>query len=354
MNKSGRPANWEDFKGTGVFIIGCGILGLIGVVSQSALDISAAFLMAIAATATGATVGFLFGIPRPSSSTVKSDDGNPNDDSPPTPTRSASVTNLEEIADWLTKILLGAGLTQISKVPEGIENMALRLSGRTNLATNVVPITIAIWVYFVIVGFFLGYLLTRLFVAGALIRAQGLGGGTVVVAGEEYSLEEIVSQMRKGISDLQDHVAKQVAPDGEVQPPATITEKTQVPGAVSIKSLLWIDEAPPSEPILIEKLNTLKVAVKQAKLDLSIATLSTESFDKVVMVVPTGENQLELDANFLEIVKQIASTIDKSSTIVVFCSPEAKSRLAAQVTTLGISGITSSPIDLLALLGVAQ
>lgn len=299
--------------------------------------------MAIAATAAGATVGFLFGIPRTHGRTAKLGDNNLNDDS-------SSVTNLEEIADWLSKILLGAGLTQISMVPEALENMALRVSGADNLTSNVVPITISVWVYFVIVGFFLGYLVTRLFVAGALKRAHDLGGGTLVTAGEKHPLEEILSQMGKSISDLQDHV-KQVTQDQEAQSPAIITEKAQSSSEVPKMSVLWIGD-PLTEP-LQDELNTGNVSIKRAGIDSDVTELS-KSFDMVVIVVPIGENQPELDESFLELAKQISSTVDKSK-IVVFCAQEeAKARLDAHVTTLGISGITSSESDLLARLSAAH
>src|SRR5262245_38208292 len=67
----------------------------------------------------GGLFGFLFGIPRSlQRPSVKGDGSGGASDKPEGPQSPAyrPNTNLEEISDWLTKILVGVGLTQISRL----------------------------------------------------------------------------------------------------------------------------------------------------------------------------------------------------------------------------------------------
>ncbi|MFO0126287.1 MAG: hypothetical protein ACK54J_03520, partial [Pseudanabaena sp.] len=75
---------------------GISTFGIIGAVS------GASFVL-------GFLIGFLFGVPR----TVESNDPTLTKNSQ---TRVHANTNLEQISDWLTKILVGVGLTQIMPI----------------------------------------------------------------------------------------------------------------------------------------------------------------------------------------------------------------------------------------------
>lgn len=67
--------------------------------------ISACFLLALASFAVGGLLGFMFGVPGTDQNNPSRTDGRPR-------------TNLELIADWLTKILLGAGLVEFKSLTE--------------------------------------------------------------------------------------------------------------------------------------------------------------------------------------------------------------------------------------------
>jgi tetratricopeptide (TPR) repeat protein len=133
-----------------------------------------AVLWALACFAIGATIGFLFGIPR-----VLQQDA-------PVATPSAAGaasgattaftynlkvnTNLEQISDWLTKIFVGLGLVQLQRVPEHLNRAATFIaygltSGSKFFAGSLI-------VYFSLLGFLGFYLITRLYIAGALSRAD--------------------------------------------------------------------------------------------------------------------------------------------------------------------------------------
>lgn len=132
-------------------------------------------MLGLACGGLGGLIGFLFGIPRtppatpsqptPGQADVKQTAGTP---SSPRPIQSPN-TNLEEVSDWLTKIILGAGLTQLVKVPEKLKSLGDYLQADF-AGSKLLPETIA--VHSVILGFFAGYLITRLFLAGAFAIAD--------------------------------------------------------------------------------------------------------------------------------------------------------------------------------------
>jgi hypothetical protein len=122
-------------------------------------------LWACAWLASGFLFGFLFGIPKV---VQRASDASKVDQSS---YRLGVNTNLEEISDWLTKILVGATLTQLVKVPGRIAAAAefvargLGGAGSTQFAASLL-------LYFSAVGFFAGYVLTRMFFQRAFGRSD--------------------------------------------------------------------------------------------------------------------------------------------------------------------------------------
>lgn len=125
-------------------------------------------LMAIAFAAIGGLFGFLFGIPRSiQNEAPKSSNSN---QTPSTSTRLGVNTNLEQISDWLTKILIGVGLTALNNIPKKIWALADLLKG--GLYDNQ-GVTVLVTLNFFVCGFFAGYLLTRLFLSRAFSEVEG-------------------------------------------------------------------------------------------------------------------------------------------------------------------------------------
>ena len=131
-------------------------------------------LTASASFAVGGFLGFLFGIPR-SATTHAADDKSSTDG-----TASNSQlpyrgnTNLEQISDWLTKIIVGVGLVELKGAPELFQRLAYFLgSGFTAAgAPRNDAISLDLMALFFVSGFFLSYLMARLFLQGAFITAE--------------------------------------------------------------------------------------------------------------------------------------------------------------------------------------
>jgi hypothetical protein len=141
-----------------------------------------------AASLLGGLLGFLFGIPRSvessagrlrlSGTTVTAPSEAVVAGAVPAAVRSTTGrprllrvnTNLEDISDGVTKVLLGAGLAEASKLVEGASNLAAFLGPSFGPGSAGQAVAIATIAYGALEGFFAGYLATRLYLTAAFER----------------------------------------------------------------------------------------------------------------------------------------------------------------------------------------
>jgi tetratricopeptide (TPR) repeat protein len=127
-----------------------------------------------ASFAAGSLGGFLFGIPKVlqgdrEAPATGGDGGKPKD--PKREYGQLVNTNLEQISDWLCKIIVGLGLYELRNIPDWLDNVGIAVAG--DLAQpDLRSFAVAMLVYFVALGFISGYLLTRLFLAPEFARAD--------------------------------------------------------------------------------------------------------------------------------------------------------------------------------------
>jgi hypothetical protein len=132
--------------------------------SRKFLEIFAVASMAFgAAFGIGAVVGFLFGIPRRLQS----------DAAPPGAGGALLVnTNLEQISDWFTKIIIGAGLVELGHLAGSIDSVAdvVALGDRSGAHA----FALGLLVYSLVDGFLLSYVWTRLELSAQIALADAL------------------------------------------------------------------------------------------------------------------------------------------------------------------------------------
>lgn len=112
-------------------------------VGLHASDVTAYLLWSCACLMLGGMAGFLFGAP--------ATDGK---------------SQLHEVADWLTKIVVGLGLTQLNRIPPKLRDWADYIANgtQTDPAKKVnSTFALAIIIYFTVAGFMAGYLLMKVF-----------------------------------------------------------------------------------------------------------------------------------------------------------------------------------------------
>jgi hypothetical protein len=158
-------------NGTIAGIAAAAAVGVAAVVAYAAqaepvLRVGAVGVMtAAAATAAGGLVGFLFGIPRALTSSRP-------EDTRPGRTRYAGNTNLEQVSDWLTKILVGVGLTQLGSIRAGGGDLVRALAPSLGGGPAAAPFAGTLVAYFLVVGFLGTWLMTRRFLGAALEAAD--------------------------------------------------------------------------------------------------------------------------------------------------------------------------------------
>ena len=184
-----------------------------------------ALVIALAALALGAFVGFLFGLPRTLTSsevraarlaaaTASPHGGNaPSDPAVAGGPGSEVNTNLEKISDWLTTIIVGVGLTKLEEIPRGLESFGENVALYFGFGGKIFGIGGGL--FFLIAGFFLSYVGTRvklslIFVwseltnrGAASILDPHLTGPLGAVAGPNTALKEADQQvLNRSLAEL--------------------------------------------------------------------------------------------------------------------------------------------------------
>jgi hypothetical protein len=182
MDQKNEKSSSEKALRTLWLIIFVGLAGvLIYAVQASSLKDFVTFAVIgimIAGTALlgGGLLGFLFGIPR-----TLQQEGPAELLNNPAETRAESGdqlvnyranTNLEQISDWLTKILVGVGLTQINQIPRTLQQLGGGVAPALGNANTSQIFAMSTILFFLICGFLYGYLWTRLFLPGAFRQAD--------------------------------------------------------------------------------------------------------------------------------------------------------------------------------------
>jgi hypothetical protein len=144
-----------------IFVIFIGVtalmLGLYGWSVHSATLLVAEFLVGTAALATGALIGFLFGIPR---APVEAND--PAE--PVSSIRYRPSNSLEQVSEWLTKILVGAGLVQLLKLRAALASLGAAVaSSFIDVPQGAALVSQLVAIVFVVYGFLVSFLWTRIY-----------------------------------------------------------------------------------------------------------------------------------------------------------------------------------------------
>lgn len=190
LSRSDSEDEGQDLYWTRIALTSFGFLGVLFIVLYSFLGASGGdpslgnwlsryfgtlgvlCAMGFASFSGGGILGFLFGIPKSiSDPNALGPDGSPETKAEEV-RRYRSNTNLEEMSDWLTKIIVGAGLVGIKELTGYFEQTVRRLAHALGTVPFAIPIVSSTMIAFFVLGFLSVYLLTRLFLAGAFSRAE--------------------------------------------------------------------------------------------------------------------------------------------------------------------------------------
>jgi hypothetical protein len=168
----------------------------------------------IAAFAAGGLLGFLFGIPR-----VLQTGTEPSGDAGSAPQLGYRVnTNLEQISDWLTKILVGVGLTQLPRIAEACGRLIAAVADGMGPGPSMTSLAGAILIYCVSHGFLVAYYVARTaLTASFFISDAELSNFREQMRSTEKATEDVRNRTEKLARQVQ---ALQQGPDDDRGPQA--------------------------------------------------------------------------------------------------------------------------------------
>lgn len=173
-------------------VIGLAVVGAYGLALGDWMVAAIAAVVAAAAFAVGVLLGFLFGIPR-ALTAENAPAGTPDT----VAVQYTPNTNLEQISDWFTKILLGAGLVQLGELRGAFADLVTFLKPALGGDDAAEVFALGATLYFAIGGFLCGYLITRVVLQGELNDATAdaavrYNEATVRAAAKKASAQETV------------------------------------------------------------------------------------------------------------------------------------------------------------------
>jgi hypothetical protein len=215
MTVRGRRANAPEAQTPWIpYLVAVPLVAVAAIVAYSWGDLdgfAVALLVASGAFLAGGLLGFLFGIPR---SLAGAESG--ERDAAKGPAYRPN-TNLEQISDWLTKILVGVGLVQFATLARHAGDLIEFLGPALGGGPRGETFAAATLVVFSVSGFLAFYLVTRIYLGRAFARADR-GMVVSVVKAEIEQVQE--SQRAQEESDVEalTLVARQLDPEPGAPP----------------------------------------------------------------------------------------------------------------------------------------
>ncbi len=204
------PENDPGLKKLVIFMIigGAAILFIGFVQPKGSLSvIGLSFTVALAALFAGGFLGFLFGIPKVFQSSVSKPD-NQGANASDGKGGVVSNTNLEQISDWLTKIIVGVSLTQLPQIEQRFSGMAHNISlGFLKYMGNfefAYAFSCSLVIFYLISGFLLVYLWSRIYLLKQLDNLEKDMIGTVkALIGKTLKLKIETDEKKRQLKELE-------------------------------------------------------------------------------------------------------------------------------------------------------
>lgn len=360
-----------------LFILLAGLLAVLaGALLPPYYHAVPALLWSLGFCVSGMLLGFLFGIPRTlPSGTInmappddRSNGKSRATDEPPaaadaaagnasntlflgTPTPMEINSNLVEVSDWLTKIIVGVGLIELKSLPGSARSMAAFIA--PSLATDT-PTAMAvvggIMLFFSVHGFLIGYLLTRIYLSIMIKRADSLVKNESVrlESGKEIEVTELSRLQQKSLDDMQEAVTQLLLahpPDGA----PGVTALAGMPAEKKPVSLvLWLDDHPRNNTLLVEQLERENIKVDQAvSMRQALAMLQQKHYALLITDMARAESGRRIKDAGVQTVREVRQA-QPALPIIVYCSKDTVASYGTAAEAAGARFITTSGTSLLA------
>jgi tetratricopeptide (TPR) repeat protein len=239
-------------------------------------------LLALGFFAVGMLLGFLFGLPRSPRKSDTQGDSNPkggnSDESTHAPagkkederTGYGDNTNLEEVSDWLTKIIVGLGLIDLKDAPQQLKRLS-DFFAYTCGSEFCGAIFLTLGAFFFVIGFVSSYILARVYVKLAFALADRMLTPAVEKVAKETARETAKETIKEVAEDTQTSWGS-VKAMSLVQMASDTNNLKEASDSQLNHAIQFIDEALASKPseeleyiALIEKGRALKRKARLVK-----------------------------------------------------------------------------------------
>ncbi|MGK5026113.1 response regulator [Janthinobacterium sp. RB2R34] len=323
----------------------------------------------------GMLVGFLFGIPRslpsgtvnmppaaertngkrrsgdePAATETATDASNTIFLGTPTPMEINS--NLVEVSDWLTKIIVGVGLIELKSLPATAQGVAAFIAPSLAIAPDTArAVAGGAMLFFSVHGFLIGYLLTRIYLSIMIKRADSLvkNASVRLDSGKEIEVTELSRLQQKSLEDMQQAVTElllaRTAGDGE----KTAASLAGLPTAQKPAAhVLWLDDHPGNNTLLVEQLarNNIQVDLAQSLAQAQVL-LQKNRYGLLITDMARLEGGRHAKNAGVRTVREVRLAMP-DLPIVVYCSKDTATSYGKQAEAAGARFITSSGTSLLA------
>ncbi|MET0324165.1 MAG: response regulator [Ilumatobacteraceae bacterium] len=296
-------------------------------------------LFMLAAVAIAGLLGLIFAIPRSRTGAAPppaAGGGGPavegREPMPSTTERFLANSNLEEISDWLTKILVGAGLVQLAALPAGLRALAGFLGDQLRMP-NGPAVAIALFVYGAGVGFLFAYVWVR-------VRLRVMFEIAEREAAEGSRRRELTALLTA--ASRQSDSAESAA---EIQQAASKAARSAIAATAPVGRILWVDDKPRNninERSVLEQMGMrIDLATSTSE---ALAALQRNRYDLVISDlgrVEGGTFVADAGGQLLDAMKARGD----SSPVIIYTNSEGMQR-ASDLQTRGAWLVTASPTEL--------
>lgn len=353
-----------------LLILLAGVLAVLaGAIFAPRYQAVPALLWSLGFCVSGMLLGFLFGIPRSlPSGTVNM----PAAEEPPgagrrstdevaassntiflgTPAPMEINSNLVEVSDWLTKIIVGVGLIELKSLPGAAHGVADFIA--PSLATDgdtAKAVVGGIMLFFSVHGFLIGYLLTRIYLSIMIKRADNLVKNESVrlESGKEIEVTELSRLQQKSLDDLQEAVTQLLLAHTEDEGQAAVSTLAGLPtGQKPANLVLWLDDHPRNNTLLVEQLARENIQVDLAQsLAQALALLQAKRYALLITDMARLEGGRRVKDAGVQTVRAVGQA-HPGLPIVVYCSKDTVASYGQQAEEAGARFITTSGTSLLA------
>ncbi len=305
--------------------------------------VAVGLLVCSASLLIGTLVGFLFGIPRsleklepPNEDKREGADEKLSTEPRVETARYRPNTNLEDISDWLTKILVGVGLTQLGSIRAALRGIGQLIAPALGGFQSSEVFALGGLLYFSTCGFFIGFLwarltLPRLYLEADLGRARRKGVEAGVKLGQEEFLDSTQRATKRAAENTTDRTLER---EVGMEPIA-----------------LWVDDKPQGntrERELMERLLALRFeTVLSTDEALNEIQTNPDRYRLVISDMSRPEGRLS-GLSLLQKLRGMGFTRP-----IIFYTGSIRSGDEETALSLGATGITTSPQRLLDLVSNA-